>query len=345
MAIIHHMSLVGQFIAGLVKESAGEHAVIIWGPMLWANSRAERSDISRDVGRSRIFPLLCSTCSVKKDRILDDLDLDSGRWLSTSRVEEPTIESPRIVQLRPRVVHLRRRRMAALADLQGFVASSIAPSSVACTRGSGRVLKSAGVDSVCVIGRNVQSSVDSRCAAVAGNGGRIGLQGLDSKVGLRFWSTEQQLGIRDDTQAHHGVRRRALAPQADWEAGAEPKKKTWIPLELIASEAEFDRILGEARERNEAVVIDWMAAWCRKCLYLKPKLEKLAASYHPSIRFYYVDVNNVPQALVKRAAVTDMPTIQIWRDGAHQAQVIGGQQAAIVIDQVRDMITKITVPE
>ncbi|KAL7177864.1 hypothetical protein ACSBR2_031094 [Camellia fascicularis] len=24
-----------------------------------------------------------------------------------------------------------------------------------------------------------------------------------------------------------------------------------------------------------------MASWCRKCVYLKPKLEKLAADYHP----------------------------------------------------------------
>ncbi len=23
------------------------------------------------------------------------------------------------------------------------------------------------------------------------------------------------------------------------------------------------------------VVVDWMAAWCRKCIYLKPKLEKM----------------------------------------------------------------------
>jgi thiol-disulfide isomerase/thioredoxin len=23
------------------------------------------------------------------------------------------------------------------------------------------------------------------------------------------------------------------------------------------------------------VVVDWMAKWCRKCIYLKPKLEKL----------------------------------------------------------------------
>lgn len=26
-----------------------------------------------------------------------------------------------------------------------------------------------------------------------------------------------------------------------------------------------------------------MASWCRKCIYLKPKLEKLAAEYHPRL--------------------------------------------------------------
>lgn len=26
-----------------------------------------------------------------------------------------------------------------------------------------------------------------------------------------------------------------------------------------------------------------MASWCRKCIYLKPKLEKLAADYHPRL--------------------------------------------------------------
>lgn len=88
-----------------------------------------------------------------------------------------------------------------------------------------------------------------------------------------------------------------------------------------------------------------MASWCRKCIYLKPKLEKLAADYYRRfalfsflivyglyrgiahwtcwklysywecslflyslmlhrLRFYRVDVNNVPHKLVTRAGVT-----------------------------------------
>jgi thiol-disulfide isomerase/thioredoxin len=29
-----------------------------------------------------------------------------------------------------------------------------------------------------------------------------------------------------------------------------------------------------------------MASWCRKCIYLKPKLEKLAAEYHPRLEIF-----------------------------------------------------------
>ena len=29
------------------------------------------------------------------------------------------------------------------------------------------------------------------------------------------------------------------------------------------------------------VVVDWMAKWCRKCIYLKPKLEKMLREDFP----------------------------------------------------------------
>ncbi|CAM6106280.1 unnamed protein product [Calypogeia fissa] len=117
-------------------------------------------------------------------------------------------------------------------------------------------------------------------------------------------------------------------------------KPSFLPLEQITGEAHFDQVLGEAMERNQPIVIDWLAEWCRKCIYLKPKLEKLSAEYHPYVKFYYVDVNKIPQALVKRADVTKMPTIQLWKNGEKIAQVIGGHQAWLVMDEVREMINE-----
>ncbi|XP_051130044.1 thioredoxin-like 3-2, chloroplastic [Andrographis paniculata] len=111
-----------------------------------------------------------------------------------------------------------------------------------------------------------------------------------------------------------------------------------VDLEPISSESQFDRVVAEAQQLEESVIILWMASWCRKCIYLKPKLEKLAADYYPSVRFFSVDVNNVPHKLVVRAGVTKMPTIQLWKDGKKQAEVIGGHKAHFVVNEVREMI-------
>ncbi|XP_027069898.1 thioredoxin-like 3-1, chloroplastic [Coffea arabica] len=101
---------------------------------------------------------------------------------------------------------------------------------------------------------------------------------------------------------------------------------------------QLDKILDEAKQLSQPIIIDWMASWCRKCIYLEPKLEKLAAEYDTKLRFFCVDVNKVPQALVKRGNITKMPTIQLWKDGEMKAQVIGGHKAWLVIEEVRQMI-------
>ncbi|XP_020682937.1 thioredoxin-like 3-2, chloroplastic isoform X1 [Dendrobium catenatum] len=106
----------------------------------------------------------------------------------------------------------------------------------------------------------------------------------------------------------------------------------------ITSEDQFDRILAEAQQLEESLIILWMANWCRKCIYLKPKLEKLAVDYHPRIRFYCADVNSVPQRLVNRAGIIKMPTIQLWKDSKKEAEIIGGHKAWLVVNEVRQMI-------
>ncbi|KAF8037972.1 hypothetical protein BT93_B0732 [Corymbia citriodora subsp. variegata] len=111
-----------------------------------------------------------------------------------------------------------------------------------------------------------------------------------------------------------------------------------VELEPISSEGQFDRVLAEAQQLEESIIVVWMASWCRKCIYLKPKLEKLAADYYPRLRFYCVDVNKVPHKLVARAGVTKMPTIQLWKDSKKQAEVIGGHKAYLVVNEVREMI-------
>ncbi|KAF8396039.1 hypothetical protein HHK36_017651 [Tetracentron sinense] len=158
------------------------------------------------------------------------------------------------------------------------------------------------------------------------------------------------------------ISRRDFKVEAFWQDLSRP---TFIEMETITGCDQMDQILLHAQELSQPIIIDWslslslcalnaifpcvliwvvwvlgMANWCRKCIYLKPKLEKLAAEYDTKVKFYYVDVNNVSQALVKRGNISKMPTIQLWKDGEMKEEVIGGHKAWLVIDEVREMIQK-----
>ncbi|XP_058079135.1 thioredoxin-like 3-1, chloroplastic isoform X1 [Magnolia sinica] len=157
-----------------------------------------------------------------------------------------------------------------------------------------------------------------------------GASGISSSLGSDSRKSERRVPRRPR-------RSEPLKAGAFWQGVSRP---TSIELEAITSVEQFDQILSTAKEISQPIIIDWMANWCRKCIYLKPKLEKLAAEYEYKIKFYFVDVNNVPQALVKRGNISKMPTIQLWKDGEMIEEVIGGHKAWLVIDEVKEMIQK-----
>ncbi|XP_068307261.1 thioredoxin-like 3-1, chloroplastic [Pyrus communis] len=142
------------------------------------------------------------------------------------------------------------------------------------------------------------------------------------------------LGFMDRNRDGNKTLKRDLKVEAFWDTDT----SRVVELEAINDCDQLDQILGHARESSQPVVIDWMASWCRECIYLKPKLEKLAAEYDTKIKFYYVDVNKVPQGLVKRGNISKMPTIQVWKDGEYKAEVIGGHKAWLVLEEVREML-------
>ncbi|XP_027188156.1 thioredoxin-like 3-1, chloroplastic [Cicer arietinum] len=133
------------------------------------------------------------------------------------------------------------------------------------------------------------------------------------------------------------IKGRNFRVEAMWPDLSRPSS---VEMEAINDSEQLDQILLHAQHNSQPILIDWMAAWCRKCIYLKPKLEKLAAEFDTKTKFYYVDVNKVPQTLVKRGNISKMPTIQLWKDGEMKAEVIGGHKAWLVIEEVREMIQK-----
>ncbi|XP_050120824.1 thioredoxin-like 3-1, chloroplastic isoform X2 [Malus sylvestris] len=144
--------------------------------------------------------------------------------------------------------------------------------------------------------------------------------------GLLLLPKASGLGFMDRNRDGNKTLKRDLKVEAFWDTD------TWSPtvveLEAINDCHQLDQILSHAQESSLPVVIDWMASWCRKCIYLKPKLEKFAAEYDTKIKFYYVDVNKVPQALVKRG------NISVWKDGEYKAEVIGGHKAWLVLEEM-----------
>nr|DAD28529.1 TPA_asm: hypothetical protein HUJ06_029997 [Nelumbo nucifera] len=84
-----------------------------------------------------------------------------------------------------------------------------------------------------------------------------------------------------------------------------------IELQPIVSEAEFDRMIAEAQQLEESVIVVWMASWCRKCIYLKPKLEKLAAHYHPRLDFSVFSVNHIVLRLVNLLLIEIYPLLKL----------------------------------
>ncbi|XP_024191708.1 thioredoxin-like 3-2, chloroplastic isoform X2 [Rosa chinensis] len=153
-----------------------------------------------------------------------------------------------------------------------------------------------------------------------------------NKVSILGFRAPNSLVLSRKFDEIRGPMIRALSPEGSLrELDDSPVSVEHAP---ICSEAQFDRVVAEAQQLQQSFVVVWMASWCRKCIYLKPKLEKLAAEYYPS-----VDVNSVPHKLVARAEVTKMPTIQLWKDGKKSAEVIGGHgKAYLVINEVRAMI-------
>ncbi|XP_050227180.1 thioredoxin-like 3-1, chloroplastic isoform X2 [Mercurialis annua] len=138
-------------------------------------------------------------------------------------------------------------------------------------------------------------------------------------------------GSFNDNNKKITKRRETVRVEAFW---ADTTRPASIEMEPINDSDQLDQILLNAQQISHPILIDWMASWCRKCIFLKPKLEKLAAEFDTKVKFYSVDVNKVPQSLVKRG------NISLWKDGEMKEEVIGGHKAWLVIEEVRAMIQK-----
>ncbi|KAL0050360.1 hypothetical protein WJX82_009681 [Trebouxia sp. C0006] len=113
-------------------------------------------------------------------------------------------------------------------------------------------------------------------------------------------------------------------------------------LPLIQSEEDF----AQALTQNKVLVVDWMARWCRKCIYLKPKIQKMMEEEFPDLPIVYVDVNAVPGQLVYGNGIKKMPTIALYQNQEKVAEHIAAEGGKDAVGKIKAMIeTNLKTPE
>ena len=121
--------------------------------------------------------------------------------------------------------------------------------------------------------------------------------------------------------------------------GGDAIARTNTPMPLnpppqIMSEPAFNTHIASAT----VVVTDFMARWCRKCIYVKPRLVTLMASKFPNVPIAFVDVNAVPSTVVRGAGVSKMPTICIYVNGEQAECYVAGESATTAVLKLEAMV-------
>lgn len=83
-----------------------------------------------------------------------------------------------------------------------------------------------------------------------------------------------------------------------------------------------------------------MARWCRKCIYVKPRIGTLLREKFPQVPLAFVDVNAVPAGVVSGAGVTKMPTVVLYVRGEAFETYVAGESATAAVLRVEEMVKR-----
>lgn len=85
---------------------------------------------------------------------------------------------------------------------------------------------------------------------------------------------------------------------------------------------------------HEKVMVQYGASWCGNCKITKPKFKRMAEE-NPSIEFYYVDAEKLPNSR-KFADVSNLPTFAGFVNGTLVKQAQGNKVE--IIQEVKDAV-------
>jgi len=92
----------------------------------------------------------------------------------------------------------------------------------------------------------------------------------------------------------------------------------------LKNKAEFD----EAKADGSLMIVDAYATWCGPCKVIAPKLVEYSEADHKDVRFYKVDVDEVPD-VAKELGIRAMPTFVLFKEGAEVETIVGANPKAI----------------
>jgi thioredoxin 1 len=118
---------------------------------------------------------------------------------------------------------------------------------------------------------------------------------------------------------------RHLANQVSCDAAEEKAE------EIVSTIPYLDDKRFDAAIKGDAVLVEFFARWCRKCVEMAPALERLQER-HPSVKIWRVDVDENPVS-VKSEHVAIVPTLIFYRRG-----IVVGSLVGVYSDKVLDRL-------
>ena len=107
-----------------------------------------------------------------------------------------------------------------------------------------------------------------------------------------------------------------------------------------AGAADFDSAV-LTRSHEQAVLVDFWAAWCAPCRSLAPVLEELVTRLDGALAVVKVDTD-AEQTLAAQYNVRSLPTLVVFRNGEAVAQVVGAQPLAALERLVKPHLARAT---